>query len=658
MADIFISYKKEDRGLAERVVALLRAEGRSVWWDDGITPHQAWDDMIEQEIDAARAVIVLWSPRSVASEWVRSEAHYAQEHGKLVPVMIETCNLPIAFALRQAIDLSGDLETDSPGWQKLETWLDGMLGGEHKPPTPKPSMAGKPATPAPAARRMTFGKWQFAAAAAAVVVLVGGFGYYKSSAAAVQPEVVVDPFTIDSSFPKSFASDLNDEMFATFSSSSRITPRTGNGTRVAGAYQVGGRIDTDGDNVRLYLQVFAPGLDAPILTTRMEQPRKSLDSIPREFGFNLAEIARCIATASDSNDAAITTLPLEAAKAWAKFCSMPPGTPANGYLPSLRATVAAAPDFANGWANLSELAATAARNPSVANRAALYKEAQDAADKALAIDPNSAKAYMMKASFALPRFDINAPDRFPRFSDFATWQKLSDKSLSVRPSDCGCETSTHGYALLSFGRVGASLPYMEQEKAQTGAWGADLDRALVLVIAGRSLEAKQLLDGLAKSWPTEDDVRDLRGLAAIVRHDWAEAALMIDAQPLIPAKEPLLAYVHAQAAGNKAGADAAVAKLRPLSTSDSEFPWEGALALAQAGSPQDAVTAVDRLLHKSGAQPMMLLWSPDFAAARQTPEFAALVTRVGLPKYWATKGNRPDFCAAPGAPAMCRGFPG
>jgi len=69
------------------------------------------------------------------------------------------------------------------------------------------------------------------------------------------------------------------------------------------------------------------------------------------------------------------------------------------------------------------------------------------------------------------------------------------------------------------------------------------------------------------------------------------------------------------------------------------------------------VAAVERLLHKSGAQPTMLLWSRDFAAARQTPEFAALVTKVGLPKYWSIKGNRPDFCAAPGAPAMCRSFP-
>ena len=97
MADIFISYKKEDFASAERVATALRGEGFSVWWDDGLTPKAAWDATVEGEIAAAASVVVLWSPRSVASDWVRTEAHYAQDKGKLVPVMIETCTLPLAF---------------------------------------------------------------------------------------------------------------------------------------------------------------------------------------------------------------------------------------------------------------------------------------------------------------------------------------------------------------------------------------------------------------------------------------------------------------------------------------------------------------------------------------------------------------------------------
>lgn len=141
MADIFLSYKREDRARADMVVAALRKSGRTVWWDEGLTPRQAWDATIEQEIAAAASVIVLWSARSVASDWVRSEAHYAQNHSKLVPVLIEPCTLPMAFMLKQAIDLShwrGSL--NNPAWCKLIEWLDTQ--GPATEPSPGSHPAG------------------------------------------------------------------------------------------------------------------------------------------------------------------------------------------------------------------------------------------------------------------------------------------------------------------------------------------------------------------------------------------------------------------------------------------------------------------------------------------------------------------------------------
>jgi len=124
MAEVFISYKKEDSASAERVAAALREEGFSVWWDNELTPRMAWDAILEREIGQAAAVVVLWTPRSVQSEWVRTEAHYGQDRGKLVPALIENCELPIAFMLRQTVrltDWNGD-RTDR-NWRKFLTWI-------------------------------------------------------------------------------------------------------------------------------------------------------------------------------------------------------------------------------------------------------------------------------------------------------------------------------------------------------------------------------------------------------------------------------------------------------------------------------------------------------------------------------------------------------
>ena len=126
--DVFVSYKKEDLKSAERVVEALKASGLSVWWDDGLTPKTAWDSEIERRIAESASVLVLWTPRSIASEWVRTEAHYGQDRGKLVPVMLEQCAIPLAFMLRQTINLcdwNGD--TAHRQWRKLLAWVGDLI---------------------------------------------------------------------------------------------------------------------------------------------------------------------------------------------------------------------------------------------------------------------------------------------------------------------------------------------------------------------------------------------------------------------------------------------------------------------------------------------------------------------------------------------------
>ena len=104
--DIFLSYSREDRAAVRHIAESFEAEGFAVWWDAALQSGQTFDEVIEQRLKEAKAVVVLWSPRSVTSRWVRAEATLADRKNKLVPAIIEPCDRPIAFELTHTADLS------------------------------------------------------------------------------------------------------------------------------------------------------------------------------------------------------------------------------------------------------------------------------------------------------------------------------------------------------------------------------------------------------------------------------------------------------------------------------------------------------------------------------------------------------------------------
>lgn len=117
---VFISYAREDQSLARIIAARLEAGGCSVWWDDGIGAGNRWEAQIKQQLESAAVVLVLWSPFASVSEWVRNEAKFAKDHGKLIPVFIGQCRLPSDFSEIHTLDLinwNGDVTARN--WQKL-----------------------------------------------------------------------------------------------------------------------------------------------------------------------------------------------------------------------------------------------------------------------------------------------------------------------------------------------------------------------------------------------------------------------------------------------------------------------------------------------------------------------------------------------------------
>ena len=84
MADIFISYSKKDRAIAEELAAFLESCGYSVWWDTNLVAGTVFRETIAKEIAQARAALVLWSRHSAKSAFVIDEAESARRLGKLI----------------------------------------------------------------------------------------------------------------------------------------------------------------------------------------------------------------------------------------------------------------------------------------------------------------------------------------------------------------------------------------------------------------------------------------------------------------------------------------------------------------------------------------------------------------------------------------------
>ncbi len=103
--DVFISYARKNRPVAEQLAEGLSASGLQVWWDSDLTAGSEFAAVIETKLLGAAVVIVMWSADSVRSSFVRDESSRALKHDKLLPVRIEDIELPLGFGQLHTLDL-------------------------------------------------------------------------------------------------------------------------------------------------------------------------------------------------------------------------------------------------------------------------------------------------------------------------------------------------------------------------------------------------------------------------------------------------------------------------------------------------------------------------------------------------------------------------
>ena len=142
--DIFISYKTENRAAAESVARAFTARHYTVWWDNDLRDGDQWLDKINEELQSARCVVVLWCEHAKKSDYVKAEALKARKWGTYAGVcpsasFIET--LPAPFNIYQASLL--DPALDAADCDQLVSAIARKIGppAEGASPNPQDTLA-------------------------------------------------------------------------------------------------------------------------------------------------------------------------------------------------------------------------------------------------------------------------------------------------------------------------------------------------------------------------------------------------------------------------------------------------------------------------------------------------------------------------------------
>ncbi|MEQ7873282.1 TIR domain-containing protein [Sphingomonas sp. ASV193] len=185
---LFLSYAHADEARARRLANVLTSAGYQLWWDALIEGGAAFATSIEQALETADVVVVLWSAASAKSDWVRDEAARGRDRHRLVPLSLDGTLPPLGFRQYQQIDLSQWRGRRDKRIAAVERAIAAVIAGQVPSATAAPFVADRRAS----RRGVLLG------GAAAGVALLGGGAWLANRegwfGADPPPSLAVVPF--------------------------------------------------------------------------------------------------------------------------------------------------------------------------------------------------------------------------------------------------------------------------------------------------------------------------------------------------------------------------------------------------------------------------------------------------------------------------------
>ncbi len=453
MPDIFLSYSREDQVTARRFADGLQREGLTVWWDQSLRSGEAYDKVTETALREAGAVIVLWSPTSVESRWVRSEATTADRRGALMPVMIEPCGRPVMFELTHTVDLCHwKGEADDPAWRTFITDVRQFIDNSRGQPSSSNANDNAPLTPPvpPGVRSRP----TLIIAASAAVLLAGAamlwfLEHRTVEVPAVQaaPPARTGPVTLavlpfaDMSQAKDqeyFSDGLTEEILNQLAQvrDMRVTGRTSSfsfkgqnedlrtiASRLNVDNLLEGSIRKDGDNLRITAQLVDGRDGANLWSKTYDRELKQVFAVQEEIARDVAQALSVRLDVGATSRATGGTTDIDAYDRYLQARSLSLGggvESSRKAIRLLREAVVLDPDFSRAWLLLATNLGLVALSVPESEAVNLRKERDAAIQRGVALAPDSFAASTVRLSGLVDRRQWSEADELFRKVSAAT----------------------------------------------------------------------------------------------------------------------------------------------------------------------------------------------------------------------------------------------
>lgn len=641
MAELFLSYSRKDESTALRLTNWLEREGHDVWRDeDDIRGGASFSSEIEKALQACDAVLVLWSAQSVQSAWVRDEAGYGRDAGKLIPFTLDGAQPPLGFRQFQAID--------------LRKWNRGEPAAAERIRRATASIADPPASSSRLRQATDRGRppggggfsrhvlLVFALLVLGIGVLAGFLVWrYSSREGAIAIAVAPSPTSSDramaSDYANAIAADMAAFLPAHFDRATVIEPagKTGGSS----PYRMLISANRNGKAADASLTLSDRGSQAILWSKSWSVADASAVDLRQQMSFSASQAALCLTNARGS----AKRLDQPALGLYLSGCvgiHDPEWSDAE-LLAIFERVVKLAPDFPPAWADLAigraERAAVQESRSGAAD-ASVVKSARAAIAMARRLNPKSGSAYLAE-SLLVP-------------ADYVRTLDLLTKGAELDPDDPLLQMNRAG-ALRNVGRMADSVDAAKRAVELNPLSSFTRSEYIsALTYAGQFSRAKADIADARRKWPNDPEI-DTAEFAFQYRYGDPRAAETLMPRALDYSDAQLTRFRKVLAARvdpSTAKVNDAIASWAPDNPGSRN---QYLLALGLFGKWAEIYQMLADPTFQSSVDPN-ILFRPEFAAFRADPRFIQVAAKLRLVRYWRDSGQWPDFCAAERLPYDCK----